>query len=179
MDRGKQRSHYVSVRRRGIASRSGTCRRCRSPRHDAGLQRLCPRLQSEREGVIEILVERIIQIVAELFGQLLFELGWESFGQSFRDRPRANPVLAGFGYLALGALLGLVLAYVFPVPLSKHEAVTILGVFLNPIGFGLLSHLYGEHRRRRGRNTTNLATFWGGAAFAFGIAAVRAAMVLS
>jgi hypothetical protein len=128
---------------------------------------------------MEILAELILQIVVELFGQLLFELGWESLGQSFRDRPKANPVLAAFGYLTLGALLGLVLGFVFPEPLAKHEAVTILGVFLNSIGFGLLSHLYGEYRRRRARKTTNLATFWGGAAFAFGIAAVRAAMVLS
>lgn len=128
---------------------------------------------------MEIIVELIFQFVVELFGELLFELGWESLGQSFRDRPKANPVLAAFGYLVLGALLGLVLAFVFPEPLSKHEAVTILGVILNPIGFGLLSHLYGQHRRRLGRSTTNLATFWGGAAFALGIAVVRAAMVLS
>lgn len=128
---------------------------------------------------MEFIFELLFQLVLELFAQLVFELGWEGLGQSFRDRPKANPALAGLGYLIFGSIVGFVLWLIFPEPFSKHEAVTILGVFLNPIGFGLLSHLYGEHRRRRGSRTTNLATFWGGLAFALGMSATRAVLILS
>lgn len=127
---------------------------------------------------MEFLFELILQILVELIAQLAFELGWEGLGQSFGDRTKANPVLARWGYLLFGTILGFLLWSIFPEPFSKHEGVTILGVFLNAIGFGVLSHLYGEHRQRRGRSTTNLATFWGGVAFAFGISATRALLIL-
>jgi len=44
---------------------------------------------------------------------------------------------------------------------------------LAPLATGAAMHAFGARRRRRGRATSGLATFWGGAAFAFTMALAR------
>jgi hypothetical protein len=113
-----------------------------------------------------------------VFGELIFALGWESVAAAFRKRSEAHPVLARIGYLLIGLAAGALSGVVFPRRLSQHDGVSALGVLLNPLLFGLLAFLYGDRRRRTERATTHLATFWGGALFAFGLSAARLAVLV-
>jgi hypothetical protein len=113
-----------------------------------------------------------------VLGELVFELGWESLVASFRRRSQANPRLARVGYVLIGGVLGALSAVVLPRRLARSPAISLLGVLLNPMLFGLFSLWYGDLRRRQARMTTNLATFSGGALFALSLGAVRLAVIL-
>jgi hypothetical protein len=87
-------------------------------------------------------------------------------------------VLAAVGYVLIGIALGAVSAWAFPRRLAHNPGISLLGVLLNPLLFGLLSFWYGDHRRRQERMTTHLATFWGGALLAFSLGATRLLVIL-
>jgi hypothetical protein len=105
-------------------------------------------------GIVEELVNRVIDY-------------------SFSGRS-ANPWAAGAVYLCLGAVIGFATADLLPRRLfpvkSPFSGISLL---LAPFGTGLLMQFYGSWRRRHTRSSSWLATFWGGALFAFSIAFVR------
>ncbi len=120
----------------------------------------------------------MLELLVEVFGELLLGLGWESLVASFRRRSQADPVLARVGYVLIGALLGALSALALPLRLARDPVISLVGVLLNPLLFGFLSDYYGHLRRRKERMTTNLATFWGGALFALSLGAARLAVIL-
>jgi hypothetical protein len=130
--------------------------------------------------VAEILLE-ILQVVffffAELFLQvgldILAELFGESLSRSSPEQGRAHPVLVCFGLLLIGAGIGALWAWLRPKHLVGHPALRLLLFALGPVLLGLFMHHFGKYRRSRGARTTTLATFWGGAALAVGIALLR------
>ena len=118
---------------------------------------------------MEIVVEVLVELVIELFAEILLAFGWESA----TDRRRAsNPYLAWLTYAALGAAIGGVslLVHADSVYSGSLRIVNLVG---SPLAMGLVMHLYGNVRRSRGKNTTHLATFIGGASLALGVAVVR------
>jgi hypothetical protein len=52
-----------------------------------------------------------------------------------------------------------------------------VSLVLSPLSAGLVMKAFGDWRRRRGGDPSFLATFWGGALFAFSFALVRWLMV--
>jgi hypothetical protein len=120
----------------------------------------------------------VLELLVEVFGELIFGLGWESVVSSFRRRSQADPVLARVGYVLIGGVLGALSAYVLPRGLARDPLLSVVGVLLNPLLFGVLSGYYGHLRRRNERMTTNLATFWGGALFALSLGAARLAVIM-
>ncbi len=90
-----------------------------------------------------------------------------------RRRRHANPVLAGLGYALIGALAGALSLLILPRRVLPVVGVRGASLILAPLATGLLMKTYGDFRRRRGHTTTGLATFWGGAIFAFSMALVR------
>jgi hypothetical protein len=86
----------------------------------------------------------------------------------------ANPWLSALAYVFIGAEIGFASADAIPRRLL-HAASPISGIslLLAPLGAGLLMHGYGSWRQRQARDSSWLATFWGGALFAFSIALVR------
>lgn len=131
------------------------------------------------------MLEFIFELVAEFFGDVLLqvvleflaEFGCRSMENSFRPAKRANPFFAGCGLLLLGALVGLLAGLILPDPLFPHRHLPGISLVLAPVGVGTLMHLFGAWRRKKGGNPTCLATFWGGACFAFGMALVRWLMI--
>ena len=105
--------------------------------------------------------------------ELVLALGWESTAASFRRRSSSHPALAAVGYVLLGAAVGALSAWLLPYRFSQNDAISVLGVILNPIAAGFALNYYGASRRRRNRPTTNLATFVGGVSFAFGLSLTR------
>jgi hypothetical protein len=105
--------------------------------------------------------------------ELVLAFGWESVAAPFRRRERSNAALAAVGYILFGGILGAVSAWLIPHRFSQNDAISLLSVILNPIAAGFVLNFYGAARRRRNRPTTNLATFVGGASFAFGLSLAR------
>jgi hypothetical protein len=112
-------------------------------------------------------------VAIQLAGELLVEFGFTSAREPFRERSRAHPVLAGAGVLLLGAIAGAITCFIRPTRVFQPGAIPGLSLLVSPILTGLIMDRYGEWRESRGSTRSYLATFWGGALFAFGMALVR------
>jgi hypothetical protein len=123
---------------------------------------------------IEIILELVLTTTGELLLQLvveiLFEFGFDSMGESLRRRRRAHPALALGGAALMGALVGLVTSLVWPTRLFQPGPLPGASLLISPLVTGLVMDRYGRWRKGKG---SYLATFWGGALFAFGMALVR------
>jgi hypothetical protein len=87
------------------------------------------------------------------------------------DPPRRFWVCVG--YAAAGFALGAGSGWLLPSRLLPTPATQGISLVLSPALSGLAMHLWGSYRREGGRPTTAMATFWGGASFAFGCALGR------
>lgn len=109
--------------------------------------------------------------------QLIFELFLDAGGRleraPFQRRDRAHPVLAGAGLALLGAAVGFVVSMAFPTPFFRFGVMPGTSLVLSPILNGAVMEYYGRWIEKRTGTRTYLATFWGGALFAFGMALVR------
>jgi hypothetical protein len=126
---------------------------------------------------MEILVELVVELLFEVVGQVAIEFGWESIAHVFHGRRKANPVLAGVGILLLGGTLGLVASFLVPKRLLPPSRVPALSLLVAPLIAGSIMKALGDWRRARGGDPSVLATFWGGALFAFALALARWLMV--
>jgi hypothetical protein len=139
--------------------------------------------------VIEALFELLFELLGDVILQLVFELVFEFGITSVRHATTASrassghtpgvasesthPLLAAVGCLLLGALSGLVSVLVVPHRILPPPRIPGLSVFLSPLGSGLVMHTYGRWRVARDKSHSRLATFAGGALFAFTIAVTR------
>ena len=127
--------------------------------------------------MLEFLVELILGVFGDIIFQVVLEVlaefGLETLQNLFQPRRTAKPLLAACGLLLLGGALGLIFAGLVPHRLLQKPLLPGLSLALAPLGAGCLMHLFGLWRRKRGGHPTCLATFWGGAVFAFGMALVR------
>lgn len=126
---------------------------------------------------MEIIGEAILSLVGEIllyfFAEVLFEFGVGAIGHGLRKRPASNPFISGAGYLLVGAIVGAASAWIMPNRVFPATPLNGVSLVLAPLGVGVLMLAYGKYRRSRGRETTYLATFWGGGLFAFTTALVR------
>jgi hypothetical protein len=123
--------------------------------------------------MIEIIFEVLLELLLEVIAEIVFTFGWEGLAQVVRKRQHARPVFAGLGYAIVGALAGGVSLLLLPRRLLPTGSIRGGSLVLAPLVTGLLMQTYGDCRRQRGHTTTGLATFWGGAIFAFSMALVR------
>lgn len=126
------------------------------------------------------MLELLLQLFLEVFGELLLELGLSAF-KGAAGRRNHHPLVACCGYLVLGALLGALSLWYWPARLLAPLRLPGLGVVMPPglsvlvaplVG-GSVLHVWGRWRRSQGHATTNLATFWGAASLLFAYALVR------
>ena len=108
-----------------------------------------------------------------MFFELLVEGGIRVGRAPFQRRDRAHPLLAGAGLLMLGAGVGLVVSLAFPRPFFRFAVMPGASLFLSPLLNGAVMEYYGQWIEKRTGSRSFIATFWGGALFAFGMAAVR------
>ena len=118
-------------------------------------------------------IEFILELVFDVALEFLVEFSWESVAHSVRRREAANPFIAAVGYALIGSVIGVVSLSVIPRRLLPTGGVRGASLAISPLVTGMLMRAYGEARRRRDLATTSLATFWGGATFAFFMALVR------
>jgi hypothetical protein len=104
---------------------------------------------------------------------VLIELGQRGVGRSLRWSRRAHPAESAVASFLLGALIGGLVSVAWPIRLLSPGPVPGLSLMVTPVLNGLVMEWYGGWRERQGRERFFLATFWGGALFALGMAVVR------
>jgi hypothetical protein len=129
-------------------------------------------------AILELLLQLLAEILLQLFTEVLFELGFASLAHSLRRGRSANPILAGIGLCIVGSAAGFITCWVFPKPLVRPARLLPgLSLVVAPLATGAAMHVYGSWRRGRGGDPTLLATFWGGAIFAFAMGLARAVCI--
>jgi hypothetical protein len=123
--------------------------------------------------MLDALFELIFQFIVEFVFQILIELGFECVAEFFHRRPTLRTVVVLIFIPLLGAFVGLFLSNMIPERILPKPPVPGVSLFLSPLATGLVMKLFGDWRRRSGCQPTTLATFWGGALFAFSMALVR------
>ena len=116
---------------------------------------------------------------------LVLEVAFEAvvsvldFGSSIADPlemvldPPSPRLRACLGYAVAGFCLDAFSGYVLPSRLLPAPRTTGISLLVSPIVSGVAMHFWGSFRAEHERPVTSLATFWGGASFAFGCALGR------
>ena len=107
----------------------------------------------------------------------VLELLFEGFRTSRGKRTRPHPALAGLGTLLLGGLVGGLTTWALPNRLFGAPLLPGASLVLSPLVNGALMHAIGAWRVRNAQEQPFMATFWGGALFAFGFATMRLLLV--
>lgn len=105
--------------------------------------------------------------------EFLVEYGVRSLGEPWRQRSDANGFLAGLGVLIAGAAAGVITSFLWPERIVGPGPIPGLSLLFTPLISGVVMERYGQWLDSRGKPRTFMATFWGGALFAFGMALVR------
>ena len=123
--------------------------------------------------MLEALIELIFEFLIELVFQIVVDIAFECLAENFRKRRSLHPYLALIVIPITGAAVGFFWSNMFPHRILRGLRVPGISLVLAPICTGLVMKTFGDWRRSRGREPTTLATFWGGALFAFSMALVR------
>lgn len=118
---------------------------------------------------MELLLEIVIQIVLEL----LAELGFTSVREAVGRNRRGHPAWAAVGIAVLGGAAGALTVWVVPHRVLPRPPMSGLSLILGPAAAGGMMHLLGRVQAANGRSGSRLATFWGGALFAFSFSLAR------
>ncbi len=125
--------------------------------------------------LLELLLQLFAEALFQFIAELLLELGFEAIADSLRRGRSANPVFAAIGLLIIGTAAGFISCWLLPTPLFRPVPhMPRLSLILSPLATGAAMHEFGAWRRRRGGDPSLLATFWGGALFAFAMGVARA-----
>jgi hypothetical protein len=124
-------------------------------------------------GMLDALLELVVEFVLEFLYQLVVEISLEYVAEFFRRRPTLSTVLAFIVIPLCGAFVGLFLSNMIPRRVLPRPTVPGISLLLSPLVTGMVMKLFGDWRRSHGHQPTALATFWGGALFAFSMALVR------
>jgi len=117
--------------------------------------------------LLEILFELLFELATQALGEFVLTLGWKSLAHALRGTRKANPVAAILGWAVIGSICGVISAFIFPHRLLPPSRLPGLSLIVAPLVSGALMKAVGDRRREAGKDTTILATFWGGTIFAF------------
>lgn len=123
--------------------------------------------------MLEALAELILETLFEIVLWILWELGLRVLGEPFVERERRNPIIAAFGYLFIGAILGGLSLFFFPESFISDERFHIINLVITPPLAGLVMALIGKLRERRGQTLLRLDSFVYGFIFALPMAIIR------
>lgn len=134
--------------------------------------------QALLEFVFGFVAEALQQVVGELLGGVLDymvgELGAKALSGLIKFWREGGPAVSAIGLAFAGAAAGLLSTFLFPHRLIATCVVPPgLSLLLAPLAAGYAMRLLGERLRDFGRSPSILATFRGGASFAFSMALIR------
>ncbi|SRR6266849_3750292 len=124
--------------------------------------------------LLEILLQLLVEALLQFVAAIPLELGFEAIAHSIRHGRSANRPLAAVGLLIIGTAAGFISCWVLPSPLLRPlPRFPHISLLLAPLATGAAMHAFGSWHRRQGGDPSLLATFWGGALFAFAMGLVR------
>jgi hypothetical protein len=104
--------------------------------------------------------------------------GFDALFQGFaRQHEPQSKFMDLFSSCIAGVLFGVVTLLVIPMPVIRNVMIPGISLVLAPVLVGTTMFSWGKYRRGKGRTVSGLATFWGGALFAFSSALVRFAFL--
>ncbi len=128
-------------------------------------------------AILEILLNLLVEVVAQLFVEGLLELGWESVRRASAKRGPVNRAVAAVVLALLGGVVGCLSVLVVPVHIFGPSRYPGISLVVAPLATGAVLQALGTWRAERGYSPSVLATFWGGALFAAAMIAVRLLLV--
>jgi hypothetical protein len=123
------------------------------------------------EFILEIIVQFLLELLVQVVGQFLFEVGLHALAEPFRKAP--NPLVAAFGYVLLGVILGALTVWLFPAYMVKIPALRWVNLVLTPVLVGCCMWLLGVWRLKHGQCVLRIDRFSYGYLFALSVALVR------
>ena len=120
---------------------------------------------------MEIIAEILLELLVQIVGEVLFELGLRSLAEPFRQQ--SNPWIAALGYALFGAAFGGLSLWLLPHYMVAGATGRWLNLLLTPFLAGACMALLGAWRARRGQTLLRIDRFWYGYLFAVSFAAVR------
>jgi hypothetical protein len=123
-------------------------------------------------AVLEFLFQVVVEVIGQIFFEVLFGVGSESLKHSSRREGRSHPVLAAIGHFLMGVVAGAASLWLFNERLFAGSPFPGLSLLLSPLGTGAAMHVLGA-RWERDDERPRLFSFRAGAIFAFGMALVR------
>ena len=133
---------------------------------------VCPG-ESPIEVIAEVILTALGEILWQIGAQILIEFGFGSIVKTARDRSYSHPAVTIVGALLLGGLVGVVTSLIWPTRIFAPSSWRGISLLLSPVITGLVMRQYGVWAERNRGYRSFLASFWGGALFAFGMAVVR------
>jgi len=126
------------------------------------------------EHLIVELVATLLDILGEFVLQMLFELTANALSGLIKPWKKSSSTASLIGVALAGLAAGFLSAFLFPRRLiGTRVVVPGLSLLLAPLCAGCAMYFLGKRMRRFGPYPSNLATFSGGAIFAFSMALVR------
>jgi uncharacterized protein YacL len=125
------------------------------------------------EIMLEVMLEIVGEIIVDLIMLFVLRIKFDERVEYF-ERRRAKPTYFTYiGAAIVGACIGFLLSYLVPQRLLPSPTIPGISLILLPFFVGLIMRGFGNWRERNGQRPSVLASFWGGALFAFGMALVR------
>jgi hypothetical protein len=123
--------------------------------------------------MVEIFVEFLFELFINTVGEVLFEIGLQSFKDSAKKNGTEYPLLAFLGYSLLGAVAGGLSLLIFPqyfIRVGKYHGV---GLIVIPVIAGMAMSGIGTLRKKTGKQLIRLDSFVYGFIFAFCMTLIR------
>lgn len=120
---------------------------------------------------MEALIELVLEIVLQILGELLINVGLHAVTEPFR-RP-AGPWLSALGYALMGTVLGLTSLWLWPHHLVVQPLARWANLVISPLLAGACMAAMGRWRAQRGETLLRIDRFAYGYLFALALAMTR------
>lgn len=125
------------------------------------------------EFLFSLLFEYVFQEISA-FVTSVFDDGFpELFRRFARRKESPNRLMDLFSSIVIGVIFGMLSVLVIPMQIIKTVTVPGISLLLAPLLVGSTMYMWGRYRSGKGQRVSTMATFWGGALFAFSSALVR------
>ena len=119
----------------------------------------------------------VLLIFLDVIVEIVFAFGFEKRSDGYGRSLFQYSFWMYVGLALLGTCVGFLIGHLPPKRILPTPMIRDASLFLSPLIAGLVMKWFGGWRTNKGHQPTVLATFWGGASFAFGMAIVRWVMI--
>jgi hypothetical protein len=123
--------------------------------------------------MIEIFVGIIIESISLIVLECLALIGVTIFRGAFHPGKQTGNILGLLSSLSVGLICGFFSYLIVPIPIFPKRFIHGISLLIFPILAGTSMHVWGKYRSSKGKISSPLSTFLGGAFFGFGYALLR------